>query len=134
MLIEPLHAWKLVVAIVLGVVILLSAFARAPRKAVPKSELRRLVVAAILLYAVGAAASLTGHTVLAAVVYAGGISVCALAAWLSRGSDSDWPPGWDVPEEERPPPDPDALPAFDWQAFEREFREYASRQPAGAAN
>jgi hypothetical protein len=131
MVVASSDVWKLVLAVALGVGIFISAYARAPRRAVPQSDLRRLVVAAILLYAVGVAASLTGHAILAGAVYATGISMCALAAWLSRGSDSDGGSGGDEPREEGPPPDPEGLPALDWGAFEREFRAYASRTPAG---
>jgi hypothetical protein len=91
---------------------------------------------ALLLYAVGAIASLSDHSTLAAIAYASGISVCALALWLSRGSDADDPPrGGEDPSDEQPPPAPDGLPEFDWDAFERDFRSYArrsgARSPAG---
>ncbi|HKO26271.1 MAG TPA: hypothetical protein VJU80_02335, partial [Solirubrobacteraceae bacterium] len=80
-------------------------------------------------------ASLTHHAVLAGVVYVSGIAACALAAWLSRGSDSEDPPsGGEDPIDPGPPPDdPDGLPLFDWPAFERQFRAYSSRrrEPAG---
>jgi uncharacterized membrane protein len=126
-------AWKLGFAAVLGLAIFVSAFARAPRQRIPSSELRRLVVAALLLYAVGWLATHTRHTALATVVYASGISVAALAAWLSRGRDSDEGPGDDGPEDEPPPPDPDGVPRFDWAHFEHEFRQWAQRprEPAG---
>jgi uncharacterized membrane protein YfcA len=127
MLVPPSLAWKLVLAIALGAGILVSAYAKAPRRAVPRTELRRLVVAALILYAVGALSSLTHHPVLAGLVYAAGISVCALAAWLSRGTDSEGPPRGEEPVDEEPPPEPDGAPWFDWRAFEREFRAYAER-------
>ena len=92
MVVLPSHAWKLVLAIVLGAAILLSARSPAPRRAVPGSDLLRLVVSAIGLYAVGGVASLTHHPELAAFVYASGIVICALVAWLSRGSVSEDPP------------------------------------------
>jgi hypothetical protein len=58
--------------------------------------------------------------------------VSALAAWLSRGSDSGGPPPGDEPADEQPPPDPDGVPQFDWAAFERAFRAYDSRrEPTG---
>ncbi len=77
----------------------------------PGADLRRLVVSALGLYAVGGVASLTHHPVLAGLVYAAGIIVCALAAWLSRGTDSEDPPrGGEDPVDERPPPEPDGLP------------------------
>ena len=130
----PSIAWKLVLVFVLVTGIALSAFAKAPRRPLPPGELRRLVLAALSLYAVGVYASLTHHAVLAGVVYVAGISACALAAWLSRGSDSDGPPGGDEPIEQPPPPDPDGIPTFDWRAFEEQFRSYAERrrEPAGA--
>jgi hypothetical protein len=98
--------------------------------------LQRLVLSAIALYVVGGIASLKHHTTLAALVYAAGIAVCALALWLSRGADpgEEPPRGGDEPTDESPPPRPDGLPQFDWAAFEREFRTYTerpdSREPA----
>jgi hypothetical protein len=130
----PSDAWKVVLAILLGGGIILSAFAHAPRRAVPGSDLRRLVLSALGLYAVGGVASLTHHPMLAGLVYAAGIIVCALAAWLSRGSDADDPPSdGEDPADEHPPPEPDGLPGFDWGAFEHQFRAYAARprEPAG---
>ncbi len=118
-------------AVVLAAAIFISLYARAPRRAISGAELRRLVLSALGLYAVGGLASLTHHPMLAAVVYASGIAVCALAAWLSRGSDSEDPPDDEEPVDEQPPPEPDGLPTFDWAAFEREFRAYSERTPAG---
>jgi hypothetical protein len=120
-----------VLALALGAAIFLSAFVDAPRRRIPGAELRRLVLAAVVLYAVGGIASLTHHPVLAAIVYAAGIMVCALAAWLSRGNDSEDPPGGHDPVDEQPPPEPDGLPGFDWSAFEREFEAYARRERTG---
>ena len=131
----PSLAWKLALVFVLVGAIVLSACARAPRRPLPREDLRRLVLAALTLYGVGVLASLTHHTLLAGVVYVCGIAACALAAWLSRGSDSEDPPGDDDgPPDQEPPPDPDGLPEFDWAAFERQFRSYSDRprQPAGA--
>jgi uncharacterized membrane protein YfcA len=128
MIVPPSDAWKLVLAIVLAAGIFASAYVHAPRRAVPGADLRRLVVAALVLYAVGGAASLTHHPAVAAVVYAAGILVCALAAWLSRGSDSEGPPGGERPVDEQPPPQPDGVTGFDWAAFDRDFRAYASRE------
>jgi hypothetical protein len=133
----PSIAWKLVLVLVLVAGILLSACARAPRRPLPRTELRRLVLAALTLYGVGVFASLTHHAVLAGVVYASGIAACALAAWLSRGSEPEDPPsrGDDPPDDGPPPDDPnrDGAPAFDWAAFERQFRAYADgrRESAG---
>jgi hypothetical protein len=121
-------AWKLAIAIVLAVAIFVSLYAAAPDRALPGTELRRLVFAALGLYGVGALASLTHHPMLAALVYAAGIGVCALAAWLSRGNDSEDPPPDDEdPVDEQPPPGPDGLPWFDWDSFEREFQVYSER-------
>jgi hypothetical protein len=120
-------AWKLVFALALVGAIFTSAFARAPHHSVPRAELRRLVVCALTLYAVGGLASLTHHGALAGIVYGAGIIVAALAAWLSRGRDQEDPPDGDEPVDEQPPPEPDGVPRLDWAAFEREFREYSQR-------
>src|SRR5690242_18450995 len=119
---------KLAFAVALVGAIFLSACARAPRQSVPRGELRRLVLCALTLYAVGGLASLTHHEALAGLVYGSGILVAALAAWLSRGRDADDPPDdSDEPVDEQPPPEPDGVPRLDWAAFEREFREYTER-------
>ncbi len=131
MVVAPSEAWKVVLAVALVAAIFVSLYARAPQRAIPGADLRRLVLSALGLYAVGGAASLSHHSMLAAVVYAAGIIVCALAAWLSRGSDSEDPPGGEEPVDEHPPPEDDGLPTFDWEAFERQFRSYSERQPAG---
>ena len=89
----------------------------------------------LVAYGVGAFASLTHHAVLAGLVYAAGITVCALAAWLSRASDSEDPPPGSGPTDETPPPESDRVPEFDWPAFERAFRAYSStrgRDPVAA--
>jgi hypothetical protein len=127
-LLSPSVAWKLVLAVVLVGAITVSACAKAPRRPVPRSDLRRLVLSALTLYGVGVFASITHRVVLAAAVYVAGISACALAAWLSRGSDSEDPPRGDDPIDEQPPPDPDGVPPFDWRTFEREFCRYADRR------
>jgi hypothetical protein len=127
MVLSPSFAWKLVLAVVLAGAIIASAYARAPRRSFPGGDLRRLVFAALVLYAVGLVASLNHRGVLAATLYATGIMVSALAAWLSRGSDSGGPPPDGEPADEQPPPDPDGVPQFDWARFEREFRSYAGR-------
>jgi uncharacterized membrane protein YfcA len=130
MVVQPSLAWKLVLAVVLVCGILGSVYGHAPRRAVPGAELRRLVLSALALYSVGGVASLTGHPAIAALVYAAGILVCALAAWLSRGRDAEDPPddGGNHPVDEQPPPEPDGLPSFDWAAFERDFRTFAERE------
>jgi hypothetical protein len=128
MLLSPSFAWKLVLAVTLGAAIVASAYAKAPRRAFPGGDLRRLVLAALLLYAVGLVASLSHRGALAAVLFATGIAISALAAWLSRGSDSGGPPPGDEPADEQPPPDPDGIPQFDWAAFERDFRVYDRRR------
>jgi hypothetical protein len=86
----------------------------------------------VCLYLVGGLASLTHHPALAGLVYAAGIVICALAAWLSRGTDSEDPPGGEEPVDERPPPEPDGLPGLGWDDFERAFRAYAERTGAKA--
>jgi hypothetical protein len=131
MMVIPSLAWKVVLTIALAAAILISLYAQAPRRAIPGADLRRLVASALGLYAAGGMASVTHHPMLAAVVYAAGIIVCAFAAWLSRGTDSEDPPGGEEPVDEQPPPEPDGMPTFDWDAFEREFRTYTEREPAG---
>jgi hypothetical protein len=131
----PSVAWKLAFAIVLMGAIAASAFARAPRRAADPAELRRLVVCALGLYAIGGVATLTHHSTLAGLVYASGIAVAALAAWLSRGRDQEDPPdGGSEPVNEEPPPQPDGIPWSDWDRFEREFRDYAQRGRSGSAD
>jgi hypothetical protein len=132
MIVPPSLAWKLVLAIALGAAIVFGAYGAAPRRTVPHGDLKRLVLSALGLYVVGGIASLKHHTTLAALVYATGIAVCALALWLSRGVDpgEEPPRGDDEPTDERPPPSPDGVPAFDWGAFEREFRSYSDRSRA----
>jgi hypothetical protein len=131
MVLSPTDAWRLVLAVALALAIGVSLYARAPRRAIPGAELRRLVISALCLYAVGGLASLTHHSVLAALMYAAGIVVCALAAWLSRGSDSEDPPDGEEPVDQQPPPGPDGVPTFDWAQFEQEFRAYSERSRAG---
>jgi hypothetical protein len=128
-------ASKVAFAVVLATAVFVSACARAPRQSVPAAELRRLVASALVLYAVGSLATLTHHPALAAMVYASGIAIAALAAWLSRGRDQDDPPGGSEPFDEPPPPEPDGVPRLDWERFEREFRDWErrSRQPSSRA-
>jgi hypothetical protein len=125
--------WRVAFAVAFLVAILLSACARAPRRAIPIWELRRLMACALLLYAVGGLAKLTDHGLLAGLVFSAGIMISALAAWLSRGRDQEDPPDDGDPVDEHPPPGPDGVPWFDWAAFERDFRSYArnrSKVPA----
>lgn len=123
----PSLAWKLVLALALAAAILAGASARAPRRATPGAELRCLVFATLVLYAVGLGASLSRHRTIAAALYAGGTSISALAAWLSRGPGSN-PSRGDQRADEPSPPDPIA-PRFDWSAFERELQSYERRRP-----
>jgi hypothetical protein len=126
------NTWKIALALALGAAIFVSAYANAPRRAVPGADLRRLVFSAVALYLVGAIASVSHHPILAGIVYAAGIFVCTLAVWLSRGTDPEDPPqGGEEPSDERPPPSPDGLPQLDWAEFERAFRAYSEREPAG---
>ncbi len=128
------HNWKLFVTLGLLSCILLSLCVRAPQREVESNELRRLVLAGAILYLVGGLASISHRPALAAGVYASGILVCSVAVWLSRGvrrddgdggSDSDG--GIGPSDDLRPPPDPDGLPEFDWDEFERELAEYSER-------
>jgi len=123
--------WKLVLAIALGATIFAGACGTAPRRSVPNSDLRRLVLSALALYVVGGLATVSHHTTVAALLYAAGIGICALALWLSRGTDSgdDPPRGGGEPSDEQPPPSPDGLPEFDWAALEEQFRAHAESAP-----
>jgi hypothetical protein len=121
-------AWKLALAVVLAAAIVTSVCARAPRRSVPAGDLKRLVACALILYAIGALASVTHHGIAAGTVFGAGISVAALAAWLSRGRDQEDPPDGGEPVDEPPPARPDGEPHLDWASFEREFRDYAQRR------
>jgi hypothetical protein len=123
----PAFVWKVVLTAALAAAILASALARAPRRPVPLSDLRVLVVAAMMLYAVGLVAALNHRSILAALVYCSGIGTSALAVWLSRASGRDDPPhgGDDGPE-----PGPSGPGGIDWTALERQFGDYSpEREP-----
>jgi hypothetical protein len=131
------QSWKLGLTVALLLAICGSVFLRAPREPIERHELRRLVAAAVVLYSVGAVASLDHRGMLAGFVYACGILVCSLAVWLSRGASRRDGPGGSggdpPPEDESPPPaGPDGLPPIDWGEFEREraawARELGSRR------
>jgi len=126
MLLSPSLAWKLVLAAALFGAIAASQFARAPTHPAANEELRRLMLCALSLYAVGLLGSFTGHPLLAALVYSTGIAICALASWMARGDSEDPPDGAD-PADERPPPDPDGLPEIDWARFDADRQAYGSR-------
>lgn len=125
-------AEKALIALLLIAVITISVFARAPRQAISGPELRRLMLGALCLYAAGAAAALSDHPTLAICTLGTGVIVAALAAWLSRGSDQDDPPGGVRPFH-RPPPEPDGVPEIDWDRFERDLRDWARRRSEPAA-
>ena len=80
--------------------------AGAPARAVPRVDLRRLVLSGLGLYGVGAVASLTHHQPLAAVVYAAGIVMCALAAWPPAARTPMIPPKARNPSTSIPRPIP----------------------------
>lgn len=126
--------WKLALTGGLLVAILGSVCLRAPGRPIDRFELRRLVLAALVLYGIGALASLLHRGGLAGVLYAAGIVVCSVAVWLSRGSERgdgpDGPGGSEPPTDEYPPFGPDGIPPWDWEAFER---ERASWEPDPAA-
>jgi uncharacterized membrane protein YfcA len=118
------------VALALIAAIVISASVRAPRRHVPTPELRRLLVAALTLYAVGGVAIVDRRPTLAVAAFAAGVFASAFAAWLSRGSDQDDPPGGSEPFDQSPP-GPGGVPEIDWDQFERELRDWARRrQPA----
>ncbi|HEY5318047.1 MAG TPA: hypothetical protein VIJ20_08705 [Solirubrobacteraceae bacterium] len=128
------NAWKVLLLVGLLATIVMSLCWSAPRRSVARSDLYGLVLAGVCLYAVGGLALFLHHRALAGLVFAGGIVICALAVWLSRGVDAEDPP----PDDERPaddptPPGPDGLPELDWDQFEVAFRAYAARERAGSA-
>ncbi|HET9721358.1 MAG TPA: hypothetical protein VFP55_14855 [Solirubrobacteraceae bacterium] len=129
-------SWKLLLTGGLLAAIVGSVCLRAPRRSIDRLELRRLVLSALLLYGIGAVASLLHRGALAGVLYASGIVVCSLAVWLSRGADRgdgpDGPGGSRPPTDEDPGTGPDGVPPFewDWEAFERE-RAGWEPDPAG---
>ncbi len=131
----PSPGWKFLLTAALLGAICCSVFLRAPRQPIERTELRRLVLAAVVLYAVGALASLSHRGVLAGVVYASGILVCSLAVWLSRGADlDDGPdddPGTQPPSDEKPSRGPDGLPLVDWDDFDHERARWGAPQPVG---
>jgi hypothetical protein len=133
--VAPTLFWKLALALALLAGIIFSASANAPKKPLPRADLRWLMSAALALYAVGLAALVKHHSQLAMLVFAAGIATSALAAWLSRGSDAGGGPRPDEPADEHPPPDPDGLTGFDWDRFERELLAYTrrSRDPVRSA-
>lgn len=127
--------WKLALTAGLMLAILGSISLRAPGRPIERTDLRRLVFTALLLYGIGAIASVLHRGELAGVLYASGIVVCSVAVWLSRGSERgdgpDGPGGSEPPEDEHPPPGPDGLPVFDWDEFDRERAGWGRREPAG---
>jgi hypothetical protein len=132
-MVVELNAWRLLLAVALVMAIVLSICWAAPERAVPRGDLNRLILTGLGLYGVGGLAALTHHQTLAALVFAAGIFLCALAVWLSRGTDSEDPPEGKEPADEPPPAGPDGLPELDWDEFERAFRVYTERDRAEMA-
>jgi hypothetical protein len=123
--------FKFLLAVALIGAIVLSASAKAPAKALPRADLRWLLLGAGALYAVGLVAFLKHHSDVAALLAAGGIATSTLTAWLSRGSDAGGdPPRRGEPDDEQPP---DSGPSIDWPQFERDLQEYAGRSRAPVA-
>lgn len=127
------EAWKLVVAGGLAALVFASVLAKAPRRWGAASQPRRLVMGSLALYAVGAAAWMTGHLRLATILFGTGIGTAALGAWLSRAPDGRERLRTTSPGPSEDPHDPSGSQLFDWEAFERELLDYASREsePAG---
>ncbi|MDQ6805448.1 MAG: hypothetical protein M3065_10900 [Actinomycetota bacterium] len=129
------NVWKVLLLVGLMVAIVMSLCWRAPRRAVSRSDLHRLVFSGVCLYSVGGFALAVHRPALAGLVFAAGIVTCAIAVWLSRGVDSEDPPPPDDedPVDEPSPPGPDGMPELDWDEFERAFGAYAARDRAGKA-
>jgi hypothetical protein len=116
-------------AIALAGAIIVSASAKAPRRPLPRADMRWLLLGAVTVYAVGLLALLEHYGQLATMLFAVGIATSTLAAWLSRGSDGgSGPSHGEDPSDETPPPDPDCAPRFDWAQFERELLAYTNRR------
>jgi uncharacterized membrane protein YfcA len=119
------------VALALIAAIVISASIRAPRRHVPAPELRRLLIAALALYAVGGVAIIDDRPTPAVAAFAAGVIASAFGAWLSRGSDQDDGPGDGGPFDRPPPPHSDGLLEIDWDRFERELHDWTRRhEPA----
>ena len=87
------EVWKLALAFALGGGDPDGRLGTAPPAARSRgADLRRLVARALLLYGVGGLASLSGHPTLAALAYAAGISVCALAPGYPAAATRTIPP------------------------------------------
>jgi hypothetical protein len=121
------ESWKVVLAGALLAAVVLAWRGRAPRTALGRARATSLILVAVCLYGLGLLAAFGDQRSLATFVYAAGIGVCALALWLSRGSDPGEGPGGGDSGDEQPPPDSGGAPAFDWESFERQFRDYARR-------
>jgi hypothetical protein len=132
MTVTPLLVGKLLLGLLLVVAIGIAARGRAPRRAPVPAELRRLVVSALVLYAVGLFALLEGRPTLSTIAFACGVGTASLAAWLSRGADSDddGPGGGQDPPADVPPPDPHGALGWDWERFDRERNNWDQRRPA----
>src|SRR5438067_38756 len=61
MFVPSSEVWKLALAFALGAAILMGAWGAAPRRSVPRADLKRLVACALLLYGVGGLASLASQ-------------------------------------------------------------------------
>jgi hypothetical protein len=132
---SPPTSWKVILTAALLLAVCASVLLRAPRQRIGGRELKWLVASAVVLYGVGAAASLRHRAELAGFVYAAGILVCALAVWLSRGSSrgdgGDGPDGAEPPVDSGPSPQPDGLPPLDWGEFERARARWGRERVSG---
>jgi hypothetical protein len=110
---------KLASTLALAGILVAGLTARPPRMPVTPRELISLVLAVVALYLVGAGALFAHRTGLAAVVFAAGLTLAALAIWLSRGGTPPRPAeDGREPEVEPPPPAP-----FDWSFYEQQLRD-----------
>jgi hypothetical protein len=119
--------WKLALAAALAGAIIISASARAPRRSVPRGDLRWLLLGALALYAVALFAMLRHRGPIAVLLFATAVAASAFAAWLSRGREDGGQSPGDQPIDRHPPPAPDDLGGVDWDRFERDLRAYMDR-------
>ena len=120
MLVSPSAAWKLVLAWRSAPAIVVSAYARAPRRAFPARSCVGWCCSALGLYAVGLDWPRSPTTRSGRVWSMRPGSSCA--RWPRGCRAATTPrirPEVEEPGDEHPPPGPDGLPEFDWAAFER---------------
>jgi hypothetical protein len=115
--------WKLIPTVVLLGALVAGFTVRPPREPVAPAELRRLMIASAALYAAGGVALLGHRRALAGIVFATGLLIFVLTAWLARATpppqdgDDGGQGGGGSPPLKPVPSGPD----FDWTFYEDQF-------------